>query len=114
MDINPFILIAAAVAAFFAARAMRGERIDGQTARELVEAGAQLVDVRTPGEFSAGHIDGALNLPLQTLGSQLDRLDRNRPVVVYCRSGSRSGMARRMLTNAGFSEVHNLGPMHAW
>lgn len=114
MDFNPIVIVAAAVAAFFAARMLRGPRIDGAQARELVEAGAQLVDVRSPAEFASGHIDGAINLPVQSIGSQLDQLDRSRAVVLYCRSGSRSGMAARVLANAGFTSVHNLGPMSAW
>jgi rhodanese-related sulfurtransferase len=82
-------------------------------ARQMVEAGALLVDVRSPAEFSGGHIEGALNIPVDQLGSRLGELDRARGVVVYCRSGARSEAARGLLAQAGF-EAHNLGPMSAW
>lgn len=81
-------------------------------ARRLVELGALLVDVRTPEEFSAGHIDGAVNIPLQALDRRMGELGpKDRSIVVYCRSGNRSSRARRMLESAGFSAVHDLGAM---
>lgn len=89
-------------------------RVDGAKARELVAAGAQLVDVRTPGEFGGGHIAGARNIPVDTIGSRLGELDKTRPVVVYCRSGGRSAAAAGVLVGAGFSSVSDLGPMSAW
>lgn len=82
-------------------------------ARQLVAAGAALVDVRTPGEFADGHADGALNIPLDALGGRLDELDallggdRTKPLVVYCRTGRRSGIAQRMLTERGYGDVVN-------
>jgi rhodanese-related sulfurtransferase len=88
-------------------------RINGTEARALVADGAMLLDVRTNGEFSSGHIDGAKNVPLHELGSRLDRLSKKKPVVVYCRSGARSARAARMLQKAGYT-VHDLGPLHAW
>ena len=89
------------------------KRISGAQARELVKDGAMLLDVRTNGEFSSGHIDGAKNVPLHELGSRLGKLSKDKPVVVYCRSGARSARAARMLEKAGYS-VHDLGPLHAW
>jgi rhodanese-related sulfurtransferase len=82
-------------------------------ARQMVEGGALLLDVRSPGEFSGGHIEGALNIPVDQLGARVGELDKGRSVVVYCRSGARSEAARGLLAQAGF-EVHNLGPMSAW
>src|SRR6187431_3814271 len=81
----------------------RGD-LTGAEAHQLVQAGARLVDVRTPSEFAAGHIAGALNIPLQQLDSRLTELQpKDTAVVLYCRSGSRSGSAARMLRNAGFA-----------
>jgi rhodanese-related sulfurtransferase len=82
-------------------------------AREMVGAGALLLDVRSPGELAGGHNEGALNIPLDQLAARLGELDGSRGVVVYCRSGARSEMARGLLAQAGF-QAHNLGPMSAW
>jgi phage shock protein E len=91
-----------------------GQTSPGQ-AHALVEAGAALVDVRSPGEFSAGHLPGAKNVPVQDLASRLKSLGaRDKPIVVYCASGTRSAMARSMLKSHGFTQVHNLGAMGRW
>ena len=78
--------------------------------KALLADGATLVDVRTPAEFKDGHIKGAMNLPLQTLGSNLNKLKKDQVIITCCRSGSRSGMAKRMLKANGFEQVHNGGP----
>jgi phage shock protein E len=93
----------------------KGADVTGADARRLVREGARLVDVRTPSEFAAGHIEGALNIPVQELGDRLQELEpRDQAVVVYCRSGHRSGNAARLLTRAGFPTVHDLGAMSRW
>ena len=76
----------------------------------LIENGAKIVDVRTPAEYKDGHIKGSINLPLQTLGSQMNKLKKDEVIITCCRSGSRSGMARRQLQAAGFTQVYNGGP----
>jgi rhodanese-related sulfurtransferase len=76
--------------------------IDREEARRMVEEGAQLVDVRGPHEWEAGHIPGARHLPLEQLPELVDELDRSRPVIAYCRGGSRSSMAAEALAGAGF------------
>ncbi|HSM12791.1 MAG TPA: thioredoxin domain-containing protein [Thermoanaerobaculia bacterium] len=85
---------------------------------ELGAAGsAQLVDVRTPGEFARGHLAGAVNLDLSTgdFARSAEKLDRARPVFVYCLSGSRSAVAARWLASAGFSQVYDLsGGILTW
>jgi phage shock protein E len=92
-----------------------GGRIDGAAACQMVEEGALLLDVRTVGEFSQGHIDGAVNIPVQELRDRIDAVgDSEQTVVVYCRSGSRSAIARDMLREAGFRDVYDLGTMSAW
>ena len=78
--------------------------------KALLADGATLVDVRTPAEFKDGHIKGAHNFPLQNLTSQINKLKKEQVIVTCCRSGSRSGMAKRMLKSNGFQEVHNGGP----
>ena len=76
---------------------------------DLVVRGAQVVDVRTPGEYQSGHIKGSVNLPLQTLTSTMSRLSKTRPVITCCASGMRSASARQLLVSNGFSEVYNGG-----
>ena len=89
-------------------------RVDGDRARELVAEGAQLVDVRTPGEYAAGHLPDAVLVPVSDISTRWDELDMDRPVVLYCRSGARSSAAARVLRARGFEAVYDLGPMHAW
>lgn len=92
----------------------RGD-ISSKEARQLVQGGARLVDVRTPGEFAAGHLDGALNVPVQDLAGNLKKIGpKDKPVVVYCASGARSATAARMLKANGFATVRNLGAMSRW
>lgn len=69
---------------------------------------AQLVDVRQPDEVAEGTLPGAVNIPLDTLDGRLDELDRDRRVVVFCRSGGRSTKASELLTGSGFTDVVNL------
>jgi phage shock protein E len=86
-----------------------------EQARELVEAGAALIDVRTPAEFASGHIEGARNIPVSEIGARADEVgDKDAPVVVYCRSGARSANATSALERAGFTQVHDLGAMSRW
>ena len=94
---------------------MKGSDVSGAEARRLAQAGARLVDVRTPSEFAAGHLPGAINLPLGELSRRLGELGaKDSIIVLYCRSGARSGSAARSLKAAGFSAVHNLGGMGRW
>ena len=82
--------------------------------RTLLTRGAQLVDVRTPGEYAAGALPGASNLPVEAITQWVNRLDRDKPVLLYCRSGARSGAARNFLRGLGFRETYNLGAYTAW
>lgn len=93
----------------------RGGEIDSAKAHRLVEGGALLVDVRTPEEYAAGHVDGAINVPVAELASRMDELgSKDRAVVVYCHSGNRSAVADDLLERAGFREVWDLGGMGNW
>lgn len=94
---------------------MKGGDVSSADARQLVQGGARLVDVRTPAEFAAGHIPGAVNIPVQELDARMAELEpKSSALVVYCRSGNRSGNAARRLKSAGFSAVSDLGPMSRW
>jgi phage shock protein E len=109
------VVLAAAVAVFFASRSFLGT-LSSADARRWVSEGARLVDVRSPSEYASGHIEGAVNIPVQELPTRVGELgrDKARPIVVYCRSGSRSAHAKRLLEHAGFAKVGNLGPMSRW
>lgn len=75
----------------------------------------QLIDVREPDEVAAGSLPGAANIPLGELPNRLTEIDRDRRVVLFCRSGARSASAAEFLVEAGFSDVVNLqGGMIAW
>jgi len=94
---------------------MRGGTTRGPEARKLVAEGARLLDVRSPGEFDGGHIEGARNIPAHELDGRVAELEpRDAPIVVYCQSGMRSAQAARTLARHGFSRVHNLGGFGNW
>ncbi|MEW5851836.1 MAG: rhodanese-like domain-containing protein [Myxococcota bacterium] len=89
-----------------------GPKVD---ARELVQKGALLLDVRTREEYAQRHIPGAVNVPVQELAQRVAEVgSKTRTVVVYCRSGQRSGVARDLLLRAGFQDVVNLGSINNW
>lgn len=112
-DWMPWVLAAAAVA-FFVYNRIVGARA-GREARALVAAGARIVDVRSPGEFAGGHLDGALNIPVEQIASRAGEVGaKDAPVVLYCRSGARSAAAARALRERGFTRILNLGAMSNW
>ncbi len=76
---------------------------------QLIEQGALIVDVRTPQEFQAEHLDNAINYPLSEIAVHFANVDKNKSIVVYCRSGARSGRAYDYLVSQGFINVHNAG-----
>ena len=91
-------------------------RLAGKTssadARKLVAGGATLVDVRSPGEFGSGHIDGAINIPVDQIAARHTEIGpKDRAVVVYCASGMRSASAASTLKGLGFTTVADVGGM---
>ncbi|GJM63838.1 rhodanese-like domain-containing protein [Persicobacter diffluens] len=82
----------------------------GPGVKELKEQGALFLDVRTAAEYRKGHVKGAMNIPLDLLASQADKLKaRNKAIVVYCQSGKRAKTAKGILENAGVETVVNGG-----
>jgi len=79
-----------------------GNEVSRDEAQKLVEDGATLVDVRTGHEWEVGRIAGATHLPLDELAQRAGEIDKDRPVVLYCRGGNRSTMAAAALANAGY------------
>jgi rhodanese-related sulfurtransferase len=73
-----------------------------------------LLDVRTPQEFASGHIPGARNIPLQNLAQRLGEVPADQPVIIYCRSGNRSQTAARLLAQAGYTQLYDLGGIMQW
>ena len=84
-------------------------KTDNSQLTEVIKDGAFLVDVRTPAEFSAGSVKGAVNIPLDKVPSQLSKFKNKKSIVVFCRSGSRSSMAKGILEKNGFQNVINGG-----
>lgn len=76
---------------------------------ELVNKGAQVIDVRTPMEYRGGHIKGSVNIPLDMLQRNLSKIKKDKPVITCCASGMRSATAKNILKSNGFSEVYNGG-----
>lgn len=120
-------LIILFIAAFsFTAYAQPTTRQEGQIAKDitvlefsrLIKSNpGQLIDVRTPAEVSKGAIEGSTNMNLfdDNFEAQIDKLDKTKPVYVYCASGGRSGEAMEMMHKKGFKEVYNLeGGYNAW
>jgi phage shock protein E len=74
-----------------------------------IKEGAFLVDVRTPAEFAEGHVNGSINIPLDQVANQLDKFKEKEQIIVFCRSGNRSGQAKMILEQNGFKNVINGG-----
>jgi hydroxyacylglutathione hydrolase len=86
-----------------------------QFAEAITDPKVQIVDVRRPAEWEAGHIAGAVHMPLNRFLLTLEELDRNRPVAVHCKSGYRSTIATSLLERADFPVLVNLrGGFDAW
>jgi rhodanese-related sulfurtransferase len=83
-------------------------------ALRLTHEGVPVLDVREPFEFAAGHVPGAVNLPLGGLAATHQQLDGRRPVLVVCASGNRSSYAVRYLRQLGYEAINVAGGMFAW
>ena len=79
--------------------------------KSVIDEGAFLVDVRTPAEFASGHVKGSVNIPLDRVPSQIAKFKNKKNVIVFCRSGARSGQAKNILQQNGITNVINGG---AW
>jgi phage shock protein E len=79
-------------------------------ASKIKDTSVILIDVRTPAEFAAGHIEGALNIDFEsgTFASDIQKLDKTESYAVYCRSGNRSGQATTLMSKDGFTSIFNL------
>jgi len=116
MDKTTLILLCVFVGLlFFKLQSGRRSQEEVSVMKKAINDGGLLLDVRSPGEFSGGHIEGALNIPVGNLQSRLSELGpEDRAIVVYCASGGRSARAAKVLRAKGFNEVHDLGSISNW
>ena len=91
------------------------EDVAPEQAKRLIDAGEiQLIDVREPHEVEAGRIAGARHIEMNELSAQADSIERDKPVLFYCHSGSRSGMAAQAFRQAGYDAGNLTGGIRAW
>lgn len=92
---------------FFSSLFGGGSRVD---VKSIIENGAIIIDVRTPGEFAGGHVKGSVNIPLDKIQGSIAKIKAyKKPIVVCCASGMRSSNAKRVLTKNGLEEVYDGG-----
>lgn len=99
------------------ARTAEYRRIDAKTAKDMMaQGGVTIVDVRTPAEFDAGHIEGAINLPLDRIEQDAATVlpDKDATILLYCRSGSRSRTAGMILVALGYTGMYDFGGIINW
>jgi rhodanese-related sulfurtransferase len=85
-----------------------------QQAKELVEAGAELIDVRRDDEREAARIEGSRHVALELVAGQAESIDRDKPVVFYCKVGARSAMAVDAFRAAGYDAYNLAGGINGW
>src|ERR1035437_1640191 len=109
MNWHTWIIVGGAIAAFLLYKRLTLVRPD--TARDWLKQGAIVLDVRSEGEFSGGHLPGAINIPLDRLSAEIGRLapDKDQPLLLHCLSGTRSGIGKGTLQKLGYRHVFNLG-----
>lgn len=97
------------VGVFLVRRMFGGGKMASSLVKQKIDAGATIIDVRTPEEFRDGAYPGAINIPVSNLGARLHDIPKEKPVVLYCASGARSASAARAMKQAGFPDVVNAG-----
>lgn len=115
------IIIMTLFSSIFGAKAQQNDAIkvlDTQTFKDSISSKkVQLIDVRTPDEYNSGHIKDAKNIDFYSgkFNTEFDKLDKEKPVYIYCRSGSRSRQSANKLIAMGFKEIYDLrGGFIAW
>ena len=107
-----WIIFLITVILFFAYIFLRRKgQISADAAVAQLKRGALLIDVRSPVEFSTGHLNGAINIPLQQIEDLIAThvKHQGQVILLHCQSGARSGMARNRLAALGYTQVYNLG-----
>ncbi len=117
---NKWLLVAVgalAMVVFFASRASAEGAVSPAEAASMIKdkKDLQLIDVRTPSEYADGHLAKAKLIPLQEIESRLSEIDKSKPILLYCRSGHRSGNALKILVGKGYTQAkHMEGGINAW
>lgn len=108
---------ALALVVFFASRVLADGALSPTEAASWIKGKKylQLIDVRTPAEYADGHLAKATLIPLQELEERLAEIDKGKPILLYCRSGHRSGMALKLLQEKGYAQAKDIeGGINAW
>ncbi|MGI2170772.1 rhodanese-like domain-containing protein [Shewanella sp. MF05960] len=110
ITIKPILAALFMVSAWCATPALAVEQ-QPNVAWQKINNSATLIDVRTPEEFAAGHVKGAINIPFENIVTELGKLNlaKDTEVVLYCRSGRRSGIAQSALVDQGYTATYNAG-----
>ena len=97
--------------AFYSIKSMLVNDLNPETAREMIREGAVIIDVRSEEEYGASNLHSAVNIPLPEISSRITDAvpDKEKVVMLHCRSGSRSLVGKRALKQMGYSNVYNLG-----
>jgi len=82
---------------------------------KITANGGQIIDVRTPKEYTTAHAKGSVNVPIATIqNGDLTKISKDKPVYLYCRTGHRAGLAKNILEQNGYKNVTNLGGLTDW
>ncbi len=105
-----YILLAVLIL-YFVVKPLILNDLNADEARKMLEEGAVVIDVRTDREYESSHLDPALHIPLSDIKERIGRAvsEKDKDILLHCRSGSRSFAAKRMLKGMGYSNVYNLG-----
>jgi len=108
---NWIIIVIVVVVVGFVFVMKKSGQISAETAVAYLKSGAMVIDVRSPGEFSAGHLAQAINIPLNEIETAFPQrvIDKNQVLLLHCASGMRSGVAQRKLKGMGYVNAFNLG-----
>ena len=109
MNWTTVLIVVAVIAVIFILKIVG--QISVKDALTHLKNGALVIDVRSPDEFSSGHLSKAVNIPMEQLATVLPKQvpDKERPLLLHCLSGTRSGMAKSQLKSLGYTNVFNLG-----
>ena len=109
MKLSTWMILGAAIVAFLIYKRLTLMRPDA--ARDWLNKGAKVIDVRSEGEFQERHLPGVVNIPLDRLRDEIARFapNKDQPLLLHCLSGGRSGKGTAMLKEMGYRNVFNLG-----